>query len=872
MARFFNSSILADIPDTMEEVDRPIKRDKHKLCLLIGSLVLCLHCLAQMQDTVIVAGSQYKVAQWRQALFGRHYRKEWATPVRVPVIQLDTIDGGLLPYQSGGGRQSKTLRLHNPQGKEYVLRSIDKTFGKALPEIFQHTIFEDIINDQVSIAHPYAAITIPTMANAAKIYHTIPQIVYVPAQKNLDTFNKEFGNTLYLLEQRPDGNWEEAENFAHSKKIISTEKLLEELKEHHSVRVDQLAFLRARLFDLFIGDWGRHEDQWRWAEIEKNEMRTYLPIPRDRDQAYTKFDGTLLSIALSAAGLSHLQSFDYTIKDVNRYAFPARFLDRHLLTEPSLQQWLDIAKDLRQSLTDDVIEAGVKKLPPELFPISGEEIIAKLKSRRDQLPKFAREYYRALAKEVELTGTEKNEYFEVKRLNDEETAIAIYEVNKEGQKDAQPAFQRTFKNSETSEVRMYGIAGNDIYKLEGNVSKGLNIRVIGGTRKDSIMDRSSVSGKAGTVVYDNPGNYIERSTDTKVHLSNSTKINDYQYDGFHYNKKGIQPIAFYNHADKIFVGLGYGWKNYKWRRTPMANEHSLSARYSIPQNAFDFLYKGTVYQFIGKWNLSLDAHYDFILWTNFFGLGNETSLLTKDPDFYRMRSRDGQASVGLNRNLGKYNKIGFNLFYQNVKVIDDTDRFLAKKFLDHGRNYDTKQFSGASVIYNLEHVDDRIVPTKGINFQGSVSYTQNIKETNRSVTKYIGDLDVYLPLVKNLVLAMHTGAATLSGEPEFYQYNSIGGRLNLRGYRRDRFWAKTTFYNSNELQWLFDLNTYFVNGKFGLIALYDQGRVWQPGENSNLWHRGVGGGFLIAPFNKLMISLTYAKSKEFSLFHLRFNR
>ena len=117
---------------------------------------------------------------------------------------------------------------------------------------------------------------------------------------------------------------------------------------------------------------------------------------------------------------------------------------------------------------------------------------------------------------------------------------------------------------------------------------------------------------------------------------------------------------------------------------------------------------------------------------------------------------------------------------------------------------------------------------------------------------------------------MHTGATSLQGEPEFYQYNPIGGRLTLRGYRRDRFWGKTTFYNSNELQWLFDLRSTIVNGKFGLIALYDHGRVWMPGDESDLWHRGVGGGFLIAPFNKIAISVTYAKSKEIGIIHLRF--
>src|SRR2546423_2173247 len=111
-------------------------------------------------QVTVIAGKEYGRGSLHQWLWGKHYRKEWTTPVRVPIFLLDSAKDGLVPYQAGGGRQSKTLRLKNGKGKEYVLRSIDKTFGKALPEIYQRTFIEDIVNDQVSIAHPYSAIAI----------------------------------------------------------------------------------------------------------------------------------------------------------------------------------------------------------------------------------------------------------------------------------------------------------------------------------------------------------------------------------------------------------------------------------------------------------------------------------------------------------------------------------------------------------------------------------------------------------------------------------------------------------------------------------------------------------------------------------------
>ena len=58
----------------------------------------------------------------------------------------------------------------------------------------------------------------------------------------------------------------------------------------------------------------------------------------------------------------------------------------------------------------------------------------------------------------------------------------------------------------------------------------------------------------------------------------------------------------------------------------------------------------------------------------------------------------------------------------------------------------------------------------------------------------------------------------------------------------------------------------------GLIGLYDIGRVWLNGEDSKEWHDAYGGGILIAPFNKVMFSVTYAASNEGNQVHLRFSK
>jgi len=839
------------------------------VCTRLDAQTLGIDSLDKTYVTVI-AGKQYNRSSLHQLFWGKHYRKEWAAKVSVPRFLLDTAAGGLKPYEAGGGRQSKTLRLRTANDKEYVLRSIDKTFGGALSPIYHNTFVENVANDQVSVAHPYAAVTIPDMAEAAKIYHTWPQIVYVPKQNALDSFNATFGNDLYLFEQRPDENWEEADNFGNSNKIISTENLLEKKFEDNDHQVDQLAFVRARLFDMLIGDWGRHEDQWGWASYKSDGKTLYKPIPRDRDQTYTKFDGFLVRFFRAVANLSHVQTFKKTIKNVEAYNLPARNLDRQMANEPALTQWIAIAEDIKILLTDNVIESSVKKLPKEVFPISGPEIIAKLKSRRDDLVTYAKDYYLFLAKEVEVVGSKEEEYFEIKRLNNE-TLINVHKIDKEGKTEKEPYYSRTFKNGETKEVRLYGLAGKDVYNIGGDVENGLKIRIIGGTDKDSITDASTVKSAKATLVYDNNDNNITSSSATRLHLSNDTAIHRYQYNAYKYDRKGIRPTVFYSEEDKLYVGIGYKITKQQWRKEPFGYQHGIAAHYSISQKAPSFTYKGTINRFINKWNLGLLAKYDLVRWTNFYGVGNEVKPFTDDRDFYRMRTREALAGISLYRKLGKYISLDVSPFFHTIDIIRDEERFVAKNFNSIKDLYEQKNYFGTGFGLTFSHLNNDVLPTSGVVFSAGTSYNHNLKESDENFTKYIGKLNFYLPIFKKLVLAINSGAATLSGKPEFYELNSMGGSRELRGYRKNRFWGKSFFYSSNELQYIFNVRSQIFNGKAGFIGFYDLGRIWQPGENSNRWHDGYGGGILISPFNKIMVSVTYGISTENKLVHLKFN-
>jgi hypothetical protein len=843
---------------------------------LLPGLALCLSLLIKPvnvfpqngnspnQDTIVIAGKQYQKSSFHQLLWGKHYRKDWATPVNVKFLNLDTVNGGLVAYEKGGGRQTKTLRLRNPAGKEWVLRSIDKSFGKALPDIYRNTFIETIIDDQVSIAQPYAAPTIPGMAEAAGIYHAKPQIYFVPSQKALGEFNKEYGNDLYLLEHRPDENWEEAANFGNSKKIISTEKLLEKIVEDNDNRVDQPVYVRARIFDMFIGDWGRHEDQWRWATFAEGNKKIYKAIPRDRDQVYTKFDGALLSLAISAAGAGHLETFGTDIKNVPEYNYPARNLDRQLANEVSREQWITTAKELQQLLTDKVIEGSVKQLPPEIYVLSGEEIITKLKARREKLVGFATEYYSFLAREVDITGTQDNEFFDIRSLPGDGVQINIYDLNKEGEPKKEPFYSREFFSNETKEIRIYGLKGNDRYNILTSTGNPVTIRIIGGPGKDSYTG----AGNRGVHIYDNNDNDLSKLTRVKKHLSEDTAIHSYQYDSFRYDKKGPGIILSYNTDDRIHTGLKYEIEKQQWRKSPFGYRHELAARYSINEGAFSFGYTGRFTKFAGKWNLNLDAYYDLVRWNNFFGIGNETVMLSNDRDFHRVRSKEFYAGIGIDQKFSDHHYAGLTAFYETINILNDPNRFITKQAPPLSV-FDTKKFGGAAITYRYQKLDNGAVPTRGARFTVAARFTQNLEVNDSAVLNLSSELNIYFPLSRSFVFALHTGGAWLTGKPEFYQLNKLTGSKTLRGFRKYRFYGESMFYNQAEIQFIRDVRTWLFNGKAGLIALYDIGRVWIPGESSSTWHYGYGGGIMLAPFNKVSLAVFYAYSRNENDFSVR---
>jgi hemolysin activation/secretion protein len=228
----------------------------------------------------------------------------------------------------------------------------------------------------------------------------------------------------------------------------------------------------------------------------------------------------------------------------------------------------------------------------------------------------------------------------------------------------------------------------------------------------------------------------------------------------------------------------------------------------------------------------------------------------------------------VNRNFGELHFVEAGPFYQTVVIKADQNRFVtsaaATRNVENQIDLVRKHFVGADIHYKYQKTDHPIMPAKGFRFLSSAGYTYNLSRHDHSFVRLTGDAAVYLPLAKFISLAVRAGGATNIGDAEFYQLNIIGSHDNLRGYRKYRFYGKQSFYNNNELRFIFNTRNKVFNGKYGFVTFFDNGRVWQSGEISNKWHAGYGAGLFLSIFNKIILSGHYGISEEDKVISVNF--
>ncbi|HEU5039883.1 MAG TPA: hypothetical protein VFT84_03620, partial [Gemmatimonadales bacterium] len=536
-------------------------------CLLAGPL--------QAQDSVvtIAPGAQYAKGWLHRVLFGSHYRDLWTTPIEAEVLDLDSFAGGLRATRKGGGQQTRSLRLEGEDGRQYQFRSIDKDPTPALPPALRRSVARGIVQDQISAGHPAAPLVVAPILQAVGVLNAPPLVVVLPEDDpRLGEFAAEFGGMLGTLEERPAEGKGGAAGFAGAHEVIDSDELLERIEDSPGDRVDARAFLAARLVDLFLGDWDRHREQWRWARFDDSAPRRWAPIPRDRDQAFVRFDGVLLTVARSSA--PQWVNFGPEYPGMLGLTWNGRELDRRLLVELERPTWDSVAADLRSRLTDEVIESAAARLPRPYLPLDSARLAGALKRRRDALPEAAGRFYRHLAGEVAVHATDRDEVAVVERVDDRVAELSL--AVRDGDGAREPYFRRRFDRNDTKEIRLFLHGGDDRVVVRGPGGGGVRVRVLPGGGSDEVAD--SASGGAVQLYTTEPEDRVLPGRDISVSRRPYGPARPAVRD---WGTRWLSQLWVSGGPDVgLFAGSGVTYTRYGFRQDPYAARYVLRAGYA----------------------------------------------------------------------------------------------------------------------------------------------------------------------------------------------------------------------------------------------------------------------------------------------------
>ncbi|WP_299526763.1 metallophosphoesterase [uncultured Lutibacter sp.] len=810
--------------------------------------------------------------EFYKSLWGKHYRKYYGTKILAPTVLLDTLFGGLTPVRKGGGNQSRSLRLEDKNGKEYVMRALRKSATQYLQAVafknqyiegqFDNTLTENLLLDIYTTAHPYAPFTIGKLADAANIYHTNPTLYYIPKQNALLDFNTDYGDELYMIEERAASGHGNLESFGYSNKLISTSDLLKNLRKSDDNSLDEESYIRARLFDMLIGDWDRHEDQWRWAEFKDGEKTIYKPVPRDRDQAFSKYDGFILGFLTRAIPtLKLMQVYDDEMRSVKWFNLEPYPLDKALINISTYKNWKEQVQYLQDNITDEDIENAFNEMPDEVKDKTISDIKLKLKGRLKNLQKIAKVYQQHLSKYAVIKGTDKDNWFDIERLQGGKTLIKVFNI-KNGEKGSQ-IFENSYSKNETKEIWVYGLDDKDVFNVTGVKNIIIPIRIIGGQNNDTY---NIENGKKVTLYDYKTKKNTFKTTKGKQKLFNNYDANSYNYKKLKYSQNQLIPAIGSNPDDGFKIGINNVFTIYGFERNPFTQQHTLNAAYFFANKGFDLKYNAEFASIFNNWNFLIETEYTSPNYTiNYFGQGNETINYEDefDEDYNRVRLSTYAADPSLiwNGRMGAKFKIGG--IFESIEVEKTANRYIntINYILDKRKTY-----IGAKTSYSYDNYDTKAFPTTGMSFSIETGWKSNIDNQKENHAYIVPSLSINHKITSNgkIVFATKFKSNIIIGDNfEFYNAASIGGYDGLRGYRNQRFSGNKSFYQNTDIRFnLKKVKTNLLPLQIGLFGGFDYGRIWLENENSKDWKTSYGAGFWLVGAEMINLNLSVFNAKD----------
>lgn len=821
-------------------------------------------------------------------LWGERYREQFATEVLAPTVNLDTLFGGLIPVRKGGGNQSKSLRLEDKSGRQYVMRALRKQASQYLQAIMFKDQFigkkldddfvTELVSDVFTGAHPYAPFVVGDLADAIGVYHTNPVLYYVPKQNALGSYNADFGDELYMIEEHTSEGHSDKASFGFQDKLLSTDDMMKKIHKDEDLVVDEAAYIKARLFDMLIGDWDRHQDQWRWIQFKEDGKKVYRPMPRDRDQAFSKMsDGFLLSTAVAlmpTAGL--LKKYDATLNNVEAINVEPYPLDMEIIQESTKEVWDAQVKYIQDYVTDEVIENAFLNVPKEIRDQDLQEIKAILKQRRANLQDISDRYYEVINKFAVIKGTNKDDWFDVERMPEGKTKVTAYRIKKGKKSDV--FHERTYSRTETKEIWIYALDDDDVFNVYGEGDNYIKLRLVGGQNNDTY----DIKNGKKVIYYDYKSKKNTILTDNgRQKLTDDYETNVYNYKKLKNSTNQLMPTIGFNPDDGFRMGFTNTFTNYNFERNPFSSQHTISAGYYFATSGYDIGYNAEFANVIGTTNLRIDLDFTSPNFArNFFGFGNSTVNPEADEDdnfdadlnYNRVKIRTVSAAPTLVWRGQAGSQFEFGISYESNEVDRTAGRFLESITTPDNQVFDKQDFYGAHAKYHYEVKDNEAFPTLGMEFSLLAGYKNNVSRTN-GFGYLIPELGFDYKLLPEgqIVLATKMRSHLNFGDGfEFYQAAVLGDQTGLRGFRRERFVGKNAFAQSTDLRFnLRRRSSNFLPFNIGFYGGFDYGRVWVDNDlvldsefNKDDWNTSIGGGVFITAYSMVSANISAFTSDD----------
>jgi hypothetical protein len=867
--------------------------------------LLTVNADAQVVDTSVTAGPHYQAGGLKRTLLGSNWRDLWTTPVTVPVLQPARFAGGLEFDKRGGNRQSITVHWKAEQGpKKYIFRSVDKfSLPHMAPEI-RGSLVGSIIQDQTSTFFPGASILVHPLLQSISALSVESDLYVMEDSPRLGAIRDTVAGMLGTFELKPYEGPKDALGFGGASKIEDSDDFLETLSSGHDNRLDERELLAVRLIDLLINDTDRTLDNHDWARFGKKSDYTWRPIARDRDWAFMDARGLLYPLVVRPF-YRKFTAFSPRY-DVRGLLHSSHRVDRRMLQRLTAQDFRDVALHVQRAVTDSVIAEVVEQLPAEwrAQTTAAERLRSVLVARRAGLPDAAMQFYRDLATEVDVHGTDLAERAEIVRHSDGRVTVTITAVpgsvvatqqrsdgsvvttsdgslDKEGL--ATPIFfQRTFSPGETNEIRVYLGAGDDVATISGSANRSITVRIIGGKGNDVLAD-SAGAGRAHLYDEDGANRFVATSRTRVVTKPWDAPPPKQGLRAGHPWRPdwgggaGFGPAFDYHSGAGVMVGGGFRRKAYGFRRLPHHWQASANLFYGT-ENGRVALVGDMDYRFENSpMAFTVEARASAIEAIRFFGYGNDTPdqprelalveqrVVAVKPALVRhigWRAREDSTTVLREdtRPTGRLRPlVGEMRWGPALSWVDPEPRVAAPLATSGALGARTFSLAGLHVGLDLDRTDDDAVPTAGWTLRAAAEGYPLAGALDGPFGTVSGTAAAYLPLIKRgPYLAMRAGGEIGAGEVPVQLAPAIGGKGSLRGYQSGRYTGDAAANLGVELRAPVGTLNFILKSQLGLFALADAGRVWFDGASSGDWHTGVGGGFWLSALGK-SVSVAYAR-------------